>query len=347
LKQKFKSWLISLLKYRYGVLKPRPLDNFPIEPVNKMVILVQERIGDTILTTTLLKHLRHEYPRILIDLVGVRDDNEILRNDPHINHFYNLNRISSAEKKALFKKKYDLLFNSKDHASFTFLSLSRKISAGLRVGLEHPQHLGNYHFLIPQVIDAATVEKNCSILSLMGKENWKQDLKPYFNEGPITPGIEKFTVEKIKSAEVIGINLSASNIYKSWKLENYRQLLQKINNAVIVFCLPEKEHEKESLEKEFTQVIPSPLTPTIDDVAYLIRHLKVLISPDTSLIHLASCYNIPVVALYRTELDYKRFPPYSDLQRVLISPKGLTDDIPTQHVYEAYLSLLEEFDQRV
>ncbi|MCK4892957.1 MAG: glycosyltransferase family 9 protein [Calditrichia bacterium] len=339
--KKLKSWLISLLKYRYGIIKPRPLDNFPLEHIKKVVILIQERIGDTILTTPLLKNWRHEFPHMEIDLVGVRDDNEILRDDPHINHFYNLNRLSAREQSELFKRKYDLLFNSKDHASFTFLSLSRKIKARLRVGIEHPQHLGNFHYLLPQAVDTATVEKNCSILSLMGNESWKKDLTPYFNEGPVTPEIEKFAADKIQTGEVIGINLSASNIYKSWKIENYREFLENINQKVIVFSLPEKEQQKESLEKEFTRVIPTPRTPTIQDVAYLVRRLKVLISPDTSLIHLASCYNVPVVALYRTELDYKRFPPYSHLQRVLVSRTELTDDIPPQDVYEAYLSLMK------
>jgi ADP-heptose:LPS heptosyltransferase len=179
-------------------------------------------------------------------------------------------------------------------------------------------------------------------LSLLGTEKWREDLKPYFNEGSVSPEIEKFAAEKIQPGKIIGINLSASNIYKSWNEENYRELLEEVTDEVIIFCLPEKRPEKEDLEKEFTQVIPSPLTPTFQEVAYLVRRLKLLVTPDTSLVHLASCYNIPLVALYRTELDYKRFPPYSDLRRVLVSKTELTDDIPPQDVYDAYLALLEE-----
>ena len=307
-----------------------------------MVILVQERIGDTILTTPLLKHLRHAFPRLEIDLVGVREDNEILRHDPYIDHFFNLHRMTLFQKRKLFRKKYDLLYHSKDHPSFTFLKLCRQLKAKLRVGLEHPQHRGNFHYLLPQNAVTATVEKNCSILDLMGSSAWKNDLRPYFNEGPLSPEIENFAESKLKHEKVIGINLSASNIYKSWKLENYRELLRKIDQKIMVFGLPEKHADKECLEKEFSQVIPSPPTPTINDAAHLIKHLKILISPDTSLVHLASCYDIPVIALYRTDLDYKRFPPYSKVQKVLISPTELTDDIPPQAVWEAYGTLKED-----
>ena len=176
MKEKLKSCLISLLKYRYGIIDSLPLDRFLSEQVQNAVILVQERIGDTILATPLFKHWRKELPHLNLDVVGVRDDNEILRNDPHIDTFFNLNRMAHTERKKLFNKQYDLLFNSKDHPSFTFLSLSRKISARIRVGLEHPQHLGNFHYLLPHAVDTATVEKNCSILSLLGTKKWREDL---------------------------------------------------------------------------------------------------------------------------------------------------------------------------
>jgi ADP-heptose:LPS heptosyltransferase len=339
-----KNLLISALKFRYGNISAKPLKDFPQKEIKRIAILVQERIGDTILTTPLLKHLHLAFPEMKIDLIGVRPDNEILRNDSNIQKLYNLSFISGQDKLELFRQQYDILYNTKDHPSFTFLWLSRRIKADIRIGLDHPDHRGSFHFLISLPDETATVEKNCAILDLLGVQNWRKDLKPYFNQGPVSSEIEAFVQGDIPVGGVIGINLSASNIYKSWKTDNYRKLLKKLEQPSVVFALPEKRDEKEHLEREFLQAKPSPLTPTINDVAYLIKQLKCLITPDTSLVHLASCFNIPVVALYRTKRDYSRFPPYSDYQKVLISETELTDDIPHTDVLEGLQELLNKIE---
>ena len=337
---RLKSFLISALKFRYGKIAPDSLENFPSREFQRIAILVQERIGDTILTTPLLKHLHRAFPKMKVDLIGVRPDNEILREDPNIHQLYNLSTISGQEKLELFRQDYDLLFNTKDHPSFTFLWLSRRIKAEIRVGLEHRYHRGNFHYLISLPDETATVEKNCALLDLLGVTNWRNDPKPHFTMGPASKEIDQFANQQLQPGEVIGINLSASNIYKSWSSENYRELLKKLQNRVIVFALPDKRDEKERLEKEFPRVIPSPMTPSINDVAFLVKRLKCLITPDTSLVHLASCFNIPVVALYRTPRDYARFPAYSDKQKILISETGLTDDITPEQVWEDFQALL-------
>ena len=339
-----KEFLISSLKLRYGKIASDSLENFPRREYQHIAILVQERIGDTILTTPLLKHLHRAFPKMKIDLIGVRADNELLRNDPNINQLYNLSKISGEKKLELFRQQYDLLFNTKDHPSFTFLWLSRRIKAKIRVGMDHHFHRDHFHYLISLPDETATVEKNCALLDLLGVKDWKNDPKPYFNMGPVSTEINQFANQQLLPGKVIGVNLSASNVYKSWSSQNYRELLKKLQNPVVVFSLPDKQGEKEELEKEFSQVIPSPLTPSINDVAFLVKQLKCLITPDTSLVHLASCFNIPVVALYRTKRDYLRFPPYSRQQKVLISKTELTDDIPPEKVLAGFQELVTDIE---
>jgi ADP-heptose:LPS heptosyltransferase len=70
-----------------------------------------------------------------------------------------------------------------------------------------------------------------------------------------------------------------------------------------------------------------------------------LISPDTSFIHLAACYNIPVVVFYRLKIDHIRFPAYSEIQQILISPNGDNNAILPAQVGEAFLRIQKEIEK--
>jgi heptosyltransferase-3 len=338
--QKAKYTLIHLMRYWFGLIKPIPPEIIFQKHINSIAILVQERFGDSILVTPLIRNLRNAFPDLEITLIGVRADNEILRHDPHISRFYNLYNMTFSDKKVLFRNQFDLLFNTKDHPSFKFLYLSRKIKASYRIGIDHPLHYGYFHHLIHLDDELAMAEKNCAILDLLGIKSWKEEIHPYFPAGPVSEEIKKFADQSLMGKVIIGVNLSASSLEKSWKPEKYIKILQEIDTPVIIFSMLDRVGLKRTLEEQFQQVIPSPPTISLFEVAHLVQYCKILISPDTSLIHIASCYNIPVVVMYRTERDSQRFPPYSSNKQILISPSGFVDGITPQRVIEAYQAIL-------
>lgn len=340
MKQKPKYLLIRLMRYCFGLIKPLPPESIFRKPINSIAILVQERFGDSILVTPLIGYLRNAFPDLEITLIGVRADNEILRQDPHITQLCNLHNMTWHDKKVLFRKHFDLLFNTKDHPSFKFLYLSRKIEASYRIGIDHQLHYGYFHHLIHLDDQLAMAEKNCAILDLMGIKNWKEEIRPYFPEGPVSREIKQFADQSLIGKIIIGINLSASSLEKSWVPEKYIKILEEIDTPVIIFSMPDRMGLKKALEQQFEQVIASPPTTTLFDVSHLIQCCKILITPDTSLVHIASCYNIPVVVMYRTERDSRRFPPYSNNKRILISPNGFVDGITPGRVIEAYQAIL-------
>ena len=60
------------------------------------------------------------------------------------------------------------------------------------------------------------------------------------------------------------------------------------------------------------------------DVGYIIRHATALLTTDTAAVHIASCFDTPVLALYRNSRDLAKFPPLSERSRVLLA---LDDDL--------------------
>ena len=69
-------------------------------------------------------------------------------------------------------------------------------------------------------------------------------------------------------------------------------------------------------------VFSSYKTESILDVAVLIKNFQLVITPDTSIVHIASAFNKPVVTIHENNQDsYQLFSPVSNLNKTVFSPK--------------------------
>jgi ADP-heptose:LPS heptosyltransferase len=71
--------------------------------------------------------------------------------------------------------------------------------------------------------------------------------------------------------------------------------------------------------------------------AAYIRHSNLLITPDTSAVHVASAFNVPVIALYPgVEWNFVSWQPLSDLKISLVSKTERINDISVEEVLKAF-----------
>ncbi|HWR01975.1 MAG TPA: glycosyltransferase family 9 protein, partial [Chlorobaculum sp.] len=100
--------------------------------------------------------------------------------------------------------------------------------------------------------------------------------------------------------------------------------------------------EKQILEVSLVNVEPSPKTANLGEVGAILKQLKFLVTPDTSLVHLAACYDLSVIALYRNNrADIERFPPMSTLHELVVSPNELVGSISVDAVDKAVRRMIE------
>ena len=315
--------------------------------LRSIVILAQEKLGDAILLTPLLRILRRAVPNLSIHVVTYSSVHTFFERDPNVdvvhrgkNHYWSLY-------KAMRHGKFDLLYNTKDHPSFTFLYQSRIIPARHRVGIDHPGHDGFYNYSIEVNFHQHIIEKNCSVLDYIGIPYTKEDCRPYLPEGNVPESVDAF-INQISDRKVIGINLSAGEKTREWPEEKWLRLVESIGRSVIILSMPDRHSEKQRLENTLKEVIPSPQTQSIYEAGRIIEHLDLLVTPDTSLVHVASCYETKVVGLYRAdEVHYKRFYPYLTPNSIVISPTNRIEDIPVDEVIKATKEMLGIKDKAV
>ena len=151
-------------------------------------------------------------------------------------------------------------------------------------------------------------------------------------------------LKTLHTGKYIGINISAGHIGGHRSLEQWSQLIKSFTDETfIILSAPKELEEKRKLEQPHTNVLPSPSTQNIYEVGEIVKKLKIRITPDTSLVHIAACSDTPIIALYRKYLaDRTQFGPLSSLQKIIISPTPDIIDIDSSLVTIALRKMLNK-----
>jgi ADP-heptose:LPS heptosyltransferase len=318
--------------------KKKSVETFSGLP-KRIVILSQEKFGDAILLTPLMKNLKRCFPTCHICVITFGKNQNIFLEDEHTDEVIALRRMGKGSLRFILNRKFDVLFNTKDHPSWTYLWYSNLIRARVKIGIYHSHHIGLYHHLLDVPFQSHIVDKNCALLDYLGCRTNPEDRRPVLNLGNVSSEIKAYC-ETLPKASLIGINLSAGEPSREWPYEKYKALIATLKEPVIIFSMPDRYEEKKQLETAFPHVLDSPQTKSLFEAGLLIKQLSVLVSPDTSLIHVAACFNVPVVGLYRADLVHlNRFAPYQTRHVQLVSESSDIQDIEVDRVTQAITTL--------
>jgi heptosyltransferase III len=317
------------------------------KPIKSIVILAKERYGDSIMLTPLIGTLRREYPDLSIYIVTF---SQIIFNffsaDPNVTAVYHTKKNLTRYYKGILSKKFDLLFNPKDHPSTNFLIHSMLIRARQKIGHFNPYHEGLYDYLIDLPPHTHESAKNLSLLSVISNNTLPEPCKPYLPPLPVSESITAF-LKTLQPGRCIGINISAGHSGGHRTAKQWSELIRSFpHESFVMFSAPEDSDEKREIELQNSNVRQSPSTKNLNEVGEIVKNLKILITPDTSLIHIASCFNTPLIGLYRkTLVDHNQFGPLSHLQEIIISPTPDVIDIETERVIASLSKMMNTLQQ--
>jgi len=275
--------------------------------LNSVIVLMPELFGDVIMTTPLIRALGSIAPAAEIIVAGSGPGVRLLSHDDLVTQAIDLREVSKQERRALFARRYDVLLSTKDHPSFTNLRLVRQFKAGYRIGFDHLGHKGFFNCLVARPEQMPAWEKVVGLVENLGSPS---SVSPYLPGGPVSPAIKEFVASE---------------------LARWSELLSDVTGPFVVLAAPEHSADRRELESGLSGAIPSPATESLFDVGEIVRHSSVLLSTDTAAVHVASCFDTPVLALYRNPRDLAKFPPLSKHNHVLLA---LDDDLTSISVAE-------------
>ncbi|MDZ4122377.1 MAG: glycosyltransferase, partial [Candidatus Cloacimonadaceae bacterium] len=312
------------------------------QKIDSIVIFVQEKLGDALLLTPLIRLLANRFPDLKISLFTFsKASYAFFAGDPHIDQCYLIRLYNLPLLSHLCSQKYDLLFNPKDHPSNTFLLISSLLKARYKVAVNHDLHRGFYHRLLEVDFTEHVIKKNLALASIWGYEITREDLVPYLPMQEAAATLQSFADKLISGP--IALNLSAGEPHRLWSDQSWIQLVEMITDKIIILAMPGERELKRSLEKRFAHVIVTPATTNLYEASLIIAKCRVLITPDTSLVHLCMMSDTPVIGLYRFDpVHHMRFAPLSNHSRKLVSPTHTICDIKPEKIYSALQEVLHE-----
>ena len=157
--------------------------------------------------------------------------------------------------------------------------------------------------------------------------------------------LEKMGLEKGK---FILLNLSASEEYRTLREERATELVRMLNErfgpeglTVAVTGAPEDREKIERIAREGGALVMS--FPSILKAAAGIAAARLLISPDTGSVHIATAVGTPVTAYYTEFAKPAMWAPRGIPHRVVIGQiHDESDSIPLEKILEATVGLLHE-----
>lgn len=317
---------------------------------HRILILSQDnKIGDAIVATGLLKPLRAHWPDCVIDVLCGPSNFALYRHHPdvtwlHVSSSRNVFARMWASLKARFKR-YDMVVHfGLDLANPSVQIVLKTVNAKQRfLFMRHPTQpiasdvvmAGDWHNLHYSA-------RHQRFLQTLGAP-----YMPYYYNIHVNSEVLFASPQHEGILMVINSQSSTENrsLSMTWLCEFVAVTLQQHSGIHVQLLSANSAHEAEQRHAfaDLSQrVSVSTYHPSVSQSLAIIHSADVVLSPDTYAVHAAGAWNIPVIALYEpssTTMDL--WGPVSDSYVQICAPAGKTvSDIGIKDVSHALAHLL-------
>lgn len=358
MEHKFKAFFFGVFR---TVLKKGQTDFKPLDgaKIKKVLFLRPEKIGDMVISFPVFDGLKEHFPHISISILGSPTNHVIIKDDPRFDKIYLYRKNLYKDVKELLAMRrggYDCVVDMIGNDSVTALFLSQMCAPGKpRIGVGKVKYQRYYDFNYDHRLGNTghIIENTLKILNAFGIDS---DRVPGYAE----PFIRKDAVDRATAfiegiangtpnVLRVGYNLSAGSPTRVWAEEKAIELLRRIqsrlsNSRIILFTIPSERQRALALKEKLgngVDLVPDKLD--LIGASAIISKLDVLISPDTSLVHIARSMKVPVVGLYsRYMKNFLLWRPYGQESGAVVSGCDHNIfDITVDQVMDTFVQVVE------
>ena len=333
--------VVFLLKIISGRHKKSSIE---INNKSKILLIRLNNIGDALVTTPLINILK-KYTGAEIKVIASKRNYFVFQNNPHISEviIYNKSIIGFFTLiKKINSNKFDCILDSHTDTSTTVSMLIALSKSPLKICLNKDTS-SLYNLVVPYLDseEIHIVEKICKLALALNIEYNAEDIKMEYNYSKESEEyvLNFLKTQRLNSYPIIGINFFAGSDARFWGIENYKNLIKYLTEKNFNI-IPISDIENLSIAKK---IIPEEkiFCRSFDELAALISKLDFLITPDTSLVHLCSIYNIPSVIFF-VKYNFKGhiWTPYKARYEAIITEEPTLKNIPFAQALEPINKLL-------
>lgn len=320
--------------------------------LNRVAVFRPGRAGDFILTTPLFNAIKEFSPETQLTVITGPRAAELARFHPAIDRTLILDATPVNAAKLLLglrRSRFDLWIDPKNHGSRNSALIATLAWAERKIGF-NSKKLKPFDLTLSAAAETGLHFSEQSLLPL-GLAGIPRPRVPRISLG-LSPDSERWAERQIQPGEwTVLVNISAGSGQRFWPVSQWLRLLPAIAGLrparFLLSSAPEDAAPAEWLEGEAVRRnVPLRRLPrgSLLDLAALVKRVDLVLTVDTSIVHLAAAFDRPVVALYLREYPaYTLFQPRSTQQRVVgAEPGAPLSSIPMEQVVAAYRQLAVE-----
>ena len=306
-------------------------DNFLKDNSIKSILFLRYdgKIGDMIVNSLMFREIKKVYPDIRIGVIARGAAIDIIKDNPNVDKIYKYYKDRKKIKDLALKikeEKYDLLIDFSEMLRVNQMMLINLCGARINIGLDRKdwklfdlsiesdkdfkwtEHITKRY--LAYLIKLGLKKENIDISYDIYLEDEKK-YEAFFNE--------------IKESKKLILNPYGASKHKSFNIENLENIITYLKDkdiAIILVYFGDKYKELEFLEKKYKYVYIPKKIESILDTAILIKKSDYIISPDTSIVHIASAFNKKMITVYPPKggkygVDHLVWAPKSEYSRVI------------------------------
>ena len=287
------------------------------------------KIGDMVVNSLMFREIKKVYPNIKIGVVARGAAIDIIKDNPNVDKIYEYYKDRKKIKDLALKikeEKYDLLIDFSEMLRVNQMMLINLCGARINIGLDRKdwklfdlsiesgkdfkwtEHITNRYlaYLIKLGLKKESIDISYDI--------YLKDEKKY----------ETFFY-KIKENKKLILNPYGASKHKSFNIETLENIITYLKDkdiAIILVYFGDKYKELEFLEKKYKSVYIPKKIESILNTAILIKKSDYVISPDTSIVHIASAFNKKMITVYPPKggkygIDHLVWAPKSKYNKVI------------------------------
>jgi ADP-heptose:LPS heptosyltransferase len=327
--------------------------------IKKVLFIRPEKLGDMVISLPVFHNLKKLYPHLEIYTISSPRNIAIVREDENItgNFLYTKNILSDfATVKKVRRLGIDAVVDMVCDDSVTSLYLTQLCSPGAwRIGLGKNRHKLYYDFNYRYRSDdgAHVIDNTMKLLTAFGldTDEAEKHVPPTISD-QVFEAADNYvaTIDGNGPGGIIGVNISAGRPTRIWPEEKNVELIKRLlatypESCIVISSDPSERNRAIAVAGKFpARVSPVPAGLNLVEVSAIISRMKILITPDTSLVHIARSFKVPVVGLYtRFGKNFRLWKPFNQKQGAVISGNDYNIfDIDVDDVYEAVTNLLPQ-----
>jgi ADP-heptose:LPS heptosyltransferase len=274
----------------------------------RVLFLRHDRVGDMIVSTGVIRAIARSHDTIALDVLASPANAALLDGAEYVSNVitFDKRRIASYLPTALRLRRigYDAVIDCMVTApSVTTLLLILASGARYRIGIEGRGNDAAFNVTVPGSSDpdAHMVDRLAALAGAFGLELSRADREPVL---AITPS-ERATADREWNAPPdalrVLVNVSAGTSERRWPDDRFAAVIRHVmhaNPAVVarVISSPGDASRGESIARAGGGAYVA--TPKLRDAIALVATADFVFTPDTSIVHAASAFKRPAVAIY-------------------------------------------------